>query len=112
MEPTQITAKPSRSIVARVLAPLALVVVAIVVIVVVSNTLDETNSGGGDEGRGENPPARSQPREQGPATYVVQPGDTLLTIAEETGVSVDRLLDLNPGIDPQALPSGAELNLR
>jgi LysM repeat protein len=111
MEPTQITAKPSRSIVARVLAPLALVVVAIVVIVVVSNTLEDSSSGDGERGD-RNPPARTQPREQGPATYVVQPGDTLLTIAEETGVSVNRLLDLNPGIDPQALPSGAELNLR
>jgi LysM repeat protein len=111
MEPTQITAKPSRSIVARVLAPLALVAVAIVVIVVISNTLDEPNSGGGGR-QGGNPPARTQPQEQGPATYVIQPGDTLETIAEETGVSVDRLLTLNPGIDPQALPSGAELNLR
>ena len=111
MEPTQITAKPSRSIVARVLAPLALVVVAIVVIVVINNTLQDSSSGG--EGRSDhNPPARTQPQEQGPATYVIQPGDTLETIAEETGVSVDRLLDLNPGIDPQALPSGAELNLR
>lgn len=111
MEPTQITAKPSRSIVARVLAPLALVVVAIVVIVLISNTLDDATSGGGER-RGDNPPARTQPQEQGPATYVIEPGDTLETIAEETGVSVDRLLDLNPGIDPQALPSGAELNLR
>jgi LysM repeat protein len=111
MEPTQITAKPSRSIVARVLAPLALVVVAIVVIVVVSNTLEDSSSGDGERGD-RNPPARTQPQQQGPATYVVQPGDTLLTIAEETGVSVNRLLDLNPGIDPQALPSGAELNLR
>jgi LysM repeat protein len=111
MEPTQITAKPSRSIVARVLAPLALVVVAIVVFVVINNTLDETSSDGGER-RGGNPPARTQPQQQGPATYVIQPGDTLETIAEQTGVSVDQLLALNPGIDPQALESGAELNLR
>jgi LysM repeat protein len=109
MEPTQITAKPPRSLMARVLAPLALVVVAIVVFAIIDSSLS-TDSGNGERTRTE----RAQPNRQptGERTYVVQPGDTLETISEKTGVSVERLQDLNPEVDPQALLSGAELRLR
>ena len=47
-----------------------------------------------------------------PKFYVVQPGDTLTGIAEETGVSIERIQQLNPGLDPQILSSGARLRLR
>ena len=47
-----------------------------------------------------------------PKVYVVQNGDTLTSIAHETGVSVARIQRLNPGIDPQILVSGEELKLR
>ena len=43
---------------------------------------------------------------------MVQANDTLDGIAEKTGVSVEDLQDLNPDIDPQALPAGATLKLR
>jgi len=47
-----------------------------------------------------------------PKSYVVQNGDTLTSIAHETGVPVVRILRLNPGIDPQLLISGEKLRLR
>lgn len=99
------------------LAPLALAAALIAVIVVASN------SGGGDE-----PSARSgqgQARQGGggggngngggaetPKTYVVEPGDSLGTIAETFGVSVKRIERLNKGIDPNTLATGQELTLR
>ena len=44
--------------------------------------------------------------------YTVQTGDTLGAIAEKTGVSVERLLVLNPELDPQALVAGQRIRLR
>ncbi|MBC7105209.1 MAG: LysM peptidoglycan-binding domain-containing protein [Firmicutes bacterium] len=35
--------------------------------------------------------------------YTIQPGDTLFSIARRFGVSVDDLIEANPGIDPQSL---------
>ena len=47
-----------------------------------------------------------------PATYVVQNGDTLTSIAHKTGVPVSQIEELNPGVDPQILISGEKLKLR
>ena len=44
--------------------------------------------------------------------YIIKTGDTLATIAQKTGVSVSRIQELNPNIDPQALVSGQRLKLR
>ena len=46
------------------------------------------------------------------ATYTVKTGDTLGAIAEKTGVAVERLQELNPELDPQALVSGQKIKLR
>lgn len=43
--------------------------------------------------------------------WVVAPGDTLFTIARDLSVSVERLLDLNPDVDPLNLQSGMSLCL-
>jgi LysM repeat protein len=47
-----------------------------------------------------------------PAYYVVQNGDTLISIAHRTGVPVARIERLNPEVDPQILISGEKLKLR
>jgi LysM repeat protein len=44
-------------------------------------------------------------------TYRVRPGDTLGTISERTGVSVEDLQELNPDIDPQTLTVGQRIQL-
>jgi LysM repeat protein len=41
----------------------------------------------------------------------VRSGDTLATIAERFGTTVDELLVLNPGIDPHALRVGQPLRV-
>jgi LysM repeat protein len=110
MEPTQIKAKPGTSVGARLLAPLALIAVAIVLALVVADSLDQSEGGGGSHRAGNERGHQQNP--SGPATYVIQPGDTLETIAAKTGVSVSRLQQLNPDVDPQALTAGASLKLR
>jgi LysM repeat protein len=44
-------------------------------------------------------------------TYTVRPGDTLAGIAEETGVSIQEIQELNPGVDSNSLAIGQELRL-
>lgn len=45
------------------------------------------------------------------SAYSVRSGDTLAVIAERFGTSVDRLMELNPGIDPQALRVGQPIRV-
>jgi LysM repeat protein len=98
---------------ARGLAVAALVGGFLLLIVVVAGSV-----GGGDE-EGRSSEGRSgQVKEGGdsadeaPKAYVVQNGDTLTSIAHETGVSVSRIQELNPNVDPQILVSGEKLKLR
>lgn len=103
---------------ARFLAPVALIAFALALVVVIGGNL---GGGGDEEGGGEAPAATTQPRERTttqrqerpePATYTVELNDTLGSIAEETGVSVERIEELNPELDPQALVAGQEIQLR
>lgn len=45
------------------------------------------------------------------SAYSVRSGDTLATIADRFGTTVDRLLQLNPGIDPRGLRVGQPLRV-
>jgi len=94
---------------ARVLATFALVAAFLILVVVVATSLDGDSGGRG--AASEATTKRAPPREA-PASYVVQNGDTLTSIAHRTGVSVARIQQLNPGIDPQILVSGEKLKLR
>lgn len=44
--------------------------------------------------------------------YTVKTGDTLASISVKVGVPVEKLQELNPDIDPQALVSGQTIKLR
>lgn len=44
--------------------------------------------------------------------YVVKTGDTLAGIAQQVGLTVERIQELNPELDPQALVSGQEIKLK
>jgi LysM repeat protein len=82
------------------------------VIVVIATTL---GGGGSSSNRGSASPGHAKPghaRAHTAKFYVVQNGDTLTSIAHETGVPVARILRLNPGVDPQILISGEKLKLR
>ena len=85
-------------------------------IVVIAATLGGGDDGGGSHG-GLNPPHQrtgtaEEDHQPVPKAYEVQSGDTLTSIAHETGVPVATILRLNPGVDPQILVSGEKLKLR
>lgn len=112
---------------ARVLAPLALLAFALALVLILAS------GGGGEE---ENTDAATQQEQkdlelarekkrrektkesregQGKLpqdVYVVKTGDTLGSIAEKTGIPVEKLQELNPELDPQALVSGQKIKLR
>lgn len=76
----------------------------------------ESGGGGdpqaGDDTRaGDDPQAGDEAAEGEGETYTVQSGDTLSTIAAQTGVDVQTLLELNEDVNPQALQAGDELQL-
>ena len=57
---------------------------------------------------------RARARRQGPRRpyYVVKSGDAMSSIADKTGVPLDRLIRLNKKIDAEALMPGQRIKLR
>jgi len=98
---------------ARALAAGALICGILILIVVVAASLGGGDSnGGGHRSNAGKTSSGSRPQQKTPAFYVVEAGDTLTSIAHRTGVSVARIQDLNPEVDPQVLVSGEKLKLR
>jgi LysM repeat protein len=97
---------------ARYVAPLALVAFLIVLIIVVSS------GGGHSSSASKAKPAASAVSKPAPPPrrprkyYTVKADDLLSTIASKTGVSADRIQQLNPGLDPQGLFPGERIKLR
>jgi LysM repeat protein len=99
---------------ARLLAPLALIVAFVAVVAVVAVS-------GQDGSPDPSPlPRRTVATQQSqtttsqrprPRVYVVQPGDSLSVIADETGRTIEEIQQLNPDVDPQALQTGQRLKL-
>jgi LysM repeat protein len=105
---------------ARWLAPLALVACAVAVYAVASSGTND----GSPEAR---PKATASPGRKAPddgstittaaartsptRRYTIKAGDTLSAIAAASGVSVDAILRLNPGLDVQALQTGQTIKL-
>lgn len=100
----------SKTALARVIAFTALVAAVLVVVVVVSTSLDDSGTHHRHHGTGQ--AERHRAKVHTPATYTIENGDTLTSIAHRMGVSVVRIERLNPGIDPQILISGRTLKLR
>ncbi|UJA20650.1 LysM peptidoglycan-binding domain-containing protein [Thermoleophilia bacterium SCSIO 60948] len=107
----------------RILAPLFLVGCAIAVLSVV-NANDSgapaerggqaAQQGGGQNGGGQGGEDSGNEGDEGSGeeTYTVESGDAFSTIAEEAGISTQRLERLNPDADPTALQPGQVLQLR
>ena len=102
--------KPNQFV--RAFAVLALVAALVGVAAVIAT------SGGGSDGGSDNPAQeKSEVTKRGRhaverGVWIVQPGDTLGHISEETGIDVDELDALNPKIDPQVLLEGERIKLR
>jgi LysM domain len=56
-------------------------------------------------------PKRARTQGGRASAYSVRSGDTLGTIAERFGTTVDELLVLNPGVDPHALRVGQSIRV-
>ena len=103
---------------ARVAAPLAFLVLATLGIVAVREALNESPSTRPATTTVETAPTTEPAAtETAPATtaegtfYRVRAGDTLESIAAQSGTSVEQLLELNPGIDPVALRIGQRIRV-
>jgi len=56
------------------------------------------------------PPPSETPTPEGPKTYIVEADDTLFSIAEQFGITIDQLLAYNPQIvDPNSIPIGSQI---
>lgn len=106
---------------ARLLAPIALVVfVLALLIVIASSGTDESSDGGSTDITQQQDEQTSTTGDTTTSTeptvsgnfYTVKTGDTLAAIAEQVGVPVTRLQELNPELDPQALVSGQKIRIR
>ncbi len=99
-------APPRISWTARILAPLALIVVVVAFIVIVTGS-----SSGGGETTGSQQTTERENKGEIPKRYVVKPGDSLTSIADEFGISIKRIERLNPDLDAQTLVAGQEIKL-
>jgi len=104
--------KKRSSSTARVAAAGALAVAAVLVIVAIGSSLDGGSSGSGKGHRTKGGGHSVAKKHHVPATYEVQSGDTLISIAHRTGVPVREIEALNPQVDPQILIAGEKLKLR
>lgn len=103
---------------ARYLAPLALVLAFLAVFSTIQSTNENDAEPAVTQAPAETTTTTTQEKsddedeeEEEPTTYTVESGDVLSAIAEETGVSLQRLLELNPDLDPQSLRTGQEIKL-
>jgi LysM repeat protein len=97
---------------ARIAAVTALAIAAIVVIVAVGGALGGGDSGSSKHWQAAKSEHKTAEKRHAPATYEVQSGDTLISIAHRTGVPVGEIEALNPQVDPQILIAGETLKLR
>jgi LysM repeat protein len=102
---------------ARFLAPIALAAVAVGVYLIVHSTVVPRTAAGTNTSavivNTTRHPAHTKPRHH-PKFYVVKSGDTLSAIAGKTGVSVEKLTNLNGSLanSPNSLQTGQRLRLR
>jgi len=106
---------------ARLAAPVAFFVAAFVLVSLVQRALDgddhtatpTTATGATTPTQTEPPPTTGEtnpnPRRR---FYRVRSGDTLESIAARFETTTDRLIELNPGIDPLALSPGQRIRVR
>jgi LysM repeat protein len=108
---------------ARLAAPAALLLAATVAVLLVRAALES-----GESSRSATTPtverqptttARAQPPARPRTTksanaqfYRVEPGDTLETIADQYGTTVEELLTLNPDVDPVELSIGERIRVQ
>jgi LysM repeat protein len=106
---------------ARLAAPVAFFVAAFVLVALVQGALDgdddtaaPTTTTAATTPTGTEPPTTTGETNTNPGRrfYRVRSGDTLESIAARFETTTDRLIELNPGIDPLALNPGQRIRIR
>jgi LysM repeat protein len=95
---------------ARIFAAIALAGALVVVIAVLAGSLGGSDSS--SRSRSDGDQSSHKRHKTKAATYIVKPGDTLVSIAHRTGIPVAHIIALNPEADPQILIAGETLKLR
>jgi LysM repeat protein len=112
-----------RSITLRILAPVALILAGVALVMILSSASDDgspsksksarTAEKQRDLGAPSKPRRKSRSRDSLPQrVYVVKSGDTLGSISQRTGVPIEKLMTLNPGLDQFSLATGQKIKLR
>jgi len=109
---------------ARLAAPAALLLAATVAVLLVRSALESGESSRTATTtapavttrpattRAQPPPRTKTTRAATAQFYRVRPGDTLETIAEQYGTTVEELLTLNPDVDPVELSIGERIRVQ
>lgn len=111
-------ADPKSRTPARVLALLALAAVAVALFVVVAGSRGGSDGGPAKATDTATTPAKTTAKttatkpKPAATTYSVKAGDNLGSIAEKTKVPVEKLQELNPDLDSQALVTGQKIKLK
>ena len=114
-----------RQQVARFAAPAAFLLAVTILVLLVRSATSDDEPRHGDRRRRRHrhrprprrpPRTRRQPTRRPPprpsaSTYTIEAGDTLQTIADQYGTTVEELLALNPDVDPTALQIGQTIRV-
>lgn len=100
----------------RVLAPVAFLAAATLLVVLVQRALRDESGDSVTATTGETVVVTPEATETGSGTverrfYRIRVGDTLESIGERFGTTVEELLQLNPGVDPLALTPGQRIRV-
>jgi peptidoglycan endopeptidase LytE len=95
----------------RVGAPMAFLLAATVAVLLVRQGLSEGTSPSTPTVRVTTTPSTSSTIGTVPRYYTIRPGDTLSLVAIRFETTVDRLVELNPGIDATNLTPGRRLRI-
>lgn len=112
---------PRRAELARFLAPAAFLLALTIAVLLVRAGV----GGGGGDGGGTpltglvtertattaTTPTSTRPKRPARRFYTIQPGDTLAIVAAKVGTTSEKLLALNPGIDPHSLRIGQKVRV-
>lgn len=113
----------ARARLARLAAPAAFLLAVTVAVLLVRGALEPEDTGTtaatttASTSAPPPPPPPATTRGTQPAStagqefYVIRAGDTLGTVADAYGTTVDELVELNPGIDPTALQVGQRIRV-
>lgn len=113
----------------RFLAPLALIIVLVAFLAIVTssgnNNSSSTDSSSGSAAttttsssttttstKSKSKKSSTTTTASGPRVYIVKVGDTLGSIAAQTGIPLSTIQTLNPDVDPHAMVAGQRIKLR